>query len=160
MYFSKILIIASALSSLILCGTTGKISGQITDSKTNQVLVGVNVMLLGTSLGSATNSDGYYHILNVPPGFHDLKVSMIGYETKTITDLRVEIDLTAVMDISISTEAIEGDMQLVDCMDKGQLCELFDSCNQRSVWDHLQVNTLNFLENISLQDVTERKFNN
>ena len=57
-------------------------------------------------------------------------------------------------------EAIEGDMQLVDCMDKGQLCELFDSCNQRSVWDHLQVNTLNFLENISLQDVTERKFNN
>ena len=96
MYFSKILIIASALCSLILCGTTGKISGQITDSKTDQVLVGVNVMLLGTSLGSATNSDGYYHILNVPPGFHDLKVSMIGYETKTIIDLRVEIDLTAV----------------------------------------------------------------
>ena len=51
--------------------------------------------------------------MNVPPGFYDLKVYMIGYETKTITDLRVEIDLTANIDISISTEAIEGDMIFV-----------------------------------------------
>ena len=67
MPFLKILIISYTFSSLVICGTTGKISGQITDSNTNQALVGVNVILVGTSLGSATNSDGYYHILNVPP---------------------------------------------------------------------------------------------
>ena len=113
MHILKILTIYLTFISLLVCGTTGKISGQITDSKTNQALVGVNVILSGTSLGSATDSDGYYHILNVPPGFYDLKVNMIGYETKTITDLRVEIDLTANIDVSISTEAIEGDMIFV-----------------------------------------------
>ena len=55
-------------------------------------------------------------------------------------------------------EAIEGDMQLVDCMDKGEICELFDACNQRTVWDHLQLNTLNFLANISLKDITENNY--
>ena len=32
-------------------------------------------------------------------------------------------------------EAIEGDLQLVDCMDGDQVCELFKTCNQRSIWD-------------------------
>ncbi len=113
MHFLKILIISFTFGSLVICGTTGKVSGQITDSNTNQSLIGVNVILVGTSLGSATDSDGYYHILNVPPGFYDLKVDMIGYETKTITEIRVEIDLTANIDVSISTEAIEGDMIFV-----------------------------------------------
>ena len=50
MHSLKILIIYYTLSSLLICGTTGKISGQITDSNTNQALVGVNVILAGTSL--------------------------------------------------------------------------------------------------------------
>ena len=58
-------------------------------------------MLLGSSLGSATDINGMYHILNVPPGFYDLKVNMIGYGNKTVTGVRVEIDLTAVIDLDL-----------------------------------------------------------
>jgi Rrf2 family protein len=57
-------------------------------------------------------------------------------------------------------EAIEGDMHLVDCMDKDGACELFDTCTQRSVWDHLQVNTLKFLSKVNLRDIADSNFKN
>lgn len=65
-------------------------------------------------------------------------------------------------DISLKEiyEAIEGDMQLIDCMDKGEICELFDGCNQRSVWDHLQLNTLRFLSKVTLSDIAQNDFKN
>jgi len=62
-------------------------------------------------------------------------------------------------DISLKDiyEAIEGDMQLIDCMEKNVVCELFDSCTQRSVWDHLQLHTLTFLNNISVKDIADNR---
>tara|TARA_B100001057_G_scaffold497641_1_gene602328 strand:- start:1922 stop:2398 length:477 start_codon:yes stop_codon:yes gene_type:complete len=65
------------------------------------------------------------------------------------------------MNISLKEvyEAIEGDLQLIDCMDGDQVCELFKTCNQRSVWDHLQLNTLEFLSKITVKDLASNKFN-
>lgn len=62
-------------------------------------------------------------------------------------------------DISLKDiyEAIEGDMQLIDCMEKNVVCELFNSCTQRSVWDHLQLHTLTFLNDISVKDIADNK---
>jgi len=62
-------------------------------------------------------------------------------------------------DISLKDiyEAIEGDMQLIDCMEKNVVCELFNSCTQRSVWDHLQLHTLTFLNNISVKDIADNR---
>ena len=69
-----------------------------------------------------------------------------GYSLRKSTD---EISLKDVY------EAIEGDMQLIDCMEKNVVCELFNSCSQRSVWDHLQLHTLNFLNDISVEDIAK-----
>ena len=72
-----------------------------------------------------------------------------GYSLRKSTD---EISLKDVY------EAIEGDMQLIDCMEKNVVCELFNSCSQRSVWDHLQLHTLNFLNDISVEDIASNNF--
>ena len=63
----------------IWAGTTGKIVGQVTDSGSGEPLVGVNVSLSGTSLGSSTDGDGNYLILNVPPGIYTMIFKYIGY---------------------------------------------------------------------------------
>ena len=42
----------------LMGGVTGKVSGRVIDSNTNEVLIGVNVMLIGTTLGAATDEDG------------------------------------------------------------------------------------------------------
>ncbi|MDO8551029.1 MAG: carboxypeptidase-like regulatory domain-containing protein, partial [Ignavibacteria bacterium] len=92
---------------------TGKISGTITDTKTNDPLIGANVIILGTPMGAATNIDGYYSIINVAPGSYTLKASSIGYETHTIIDIRVSINQTTLVDMKLNEETIETEEVIV-----------------------------------------------
>jgi outer membrane receptor protein involved in Fe transport len=96
-------------SSLLFSGTTGKIAGVITDSETGDPLIGVNVVIEGTLLGTATDKDGYFVILNVPPGKYTVKASYIGYVDYTVTDARVNIDLTTTLDMRMKPTVIAGE---------------------------------------------------
>ena len=62
-------------------GTTGKIAGKIIDATTNETLIGVNVIIVGTTMGAATDINGEYYILNIPPGTYEVKASLIGYQS-------------------------------------------------------------------------------
>lgn len=90
-------------------GTTGKIAGTVVDAQTGEPLPGVNVVLVGTTLGAATNLDGYYVILNVPPGVYTLRSSFIGYTPHTVSNVRVNIDLTTTVDMKLKPEILEGE---------------------------------------------------
>ena len=46
-------------------GTTGKVAGKVLDAQTGEPLVGVNVMLVGTTLGASSDIEGEYFILNI-----------------------------------------------------------------------------------------------
>jgi TonB-dependent receptor len=56
------------------------ISGTVSDSLTNDRLVGVNVVLVGTSIGAATDLNGEFLILGVSANEYQVKVYCIGYE--------------------------------------------------------------------------------
>jgi iron complex outermembrane receptor protein len=75
---------------------TGTLTGLVVDAETNQPIFGVNVIILNTFLGSATDHEGKFTIKNIPPGKYKLRLSAIGYETKLL-DLTInpgeEIDL-------------------------------------------------------------------
>ena len=131
MLFRKFLIFLSLCQVTLFGGVTGKVSGKISDQSTGEPLIGANVMLFGSSLGSATDVNGMYHILNVPPGFYDLKVNMIGYGDKTVTGVRVEIDLTAVIDLELAIEVIEGQMITVEANQK--LVKVDVASSQKSI---------------------------
>lgn len=104
--FLLLTILTTFFASQLLAGTTGKISGTAIDSKTQEPLIGVNVVLVGTTMGASTGVDGYFAILNVPPGTYTVKASYIGYKAKTITNVRVNIDQTTNLDINLNEEAI------------------------------------------------------
>ncbi|NOX67490.1 MAG: carboxypeptidase-like regulatory domain-containing protein, partial [Chlorobi bacterium] len=53
-----------AIPISLMAGTTGKISGKIIDANTGDPLVGVNILILDTQLGAATDQDGFFYILN------------------------------------------------------------------------------------------------
>ena len=99
--------------SISVAGTTGKIAGIVSDKVTGEQLAGVNIQIKGTYQGAASDDNGYYVILNVDPGTHELKANMIGYSPVSVTNVRVEIDLTATIDIQLTTEVIEGESVLV-----------------------------------------------
>ncbi len=98
---------------VVFAGTTGKIAGQITDKETGEALMGVNVIVEGTMLGAATDMDGYFAILNVPPGLHSVKISMIGYKKITVTEVRVNIDLTTPLNVELSPTTFETEDVIV-----------------------------------------------
>ena len=95
------------LSSTIMVAQYGKISGLVTDQETKEPLVGANVIIEGTSFGSATDISGNYVILNVPAGTYTLKASYIGYQTVTISNVMVLADLTRNLDIKLSNSAVQ-----------------------------------------------------
>ena len=49
---------------ILAAGST--IQGHITDSKSGEPLIGANIMLLETVLGSASDENGAYMITNIP----------------------------------------------------------------------------------------------
>lgn len=98
----------------IFAGDTGKITGTVVDKENGNVLPGVNVLLEGTSMGAATNTDGEFFILFVPPALYNIKFTYIGYATVTIQGVRATKDLTTnLYSIELTTEAIEGQEVIV-----------------------------------------------
>jgi len=106
------------LSVLICCrllfaGTTGKIAGQVTDAENGQPLPGVNVYLEGTSLGAATDTDGFFYIINVPAGTYVLVVNYVGYGEQQISDVKVQIDLTTTINVELTAELLQTETVVV-----------------------------------------------
>ncbi|HPG41442.1 MAG TPA: TonB-dependent receptor [bacterium] len=98
--------------SIVLAGTTGKISGLVTDVETKEPLPGVNIVIEGTSMGAATDVEGNYNILNIPPGTYKLRVSMIGYQTQIVEKVRVSIDLTTSINASLQQTVLEAGQEV------------------------------------------------
>ena len=99
--------------SLLFAGDTGKIVGNTTDSETGEVLSGVNIVLKGTSMGSASNTDGNYIILNVPAASYTITASYIGYKTINVTDTRVNADHTTIVNFALEVSVVEGEEVIV-----------------------------------------------
>jgi len=91
----------------LFAGTTGKIVGKVTDEKTGEPLPGVNVIIDGTLMGAATDLEGNYLILHVPPGIHTLKASMMGYKPVRFEKVRVSIDLTTTINFALVSEVLD-----------------------------------------------------
>ena len=101
------------LPVLLFAGTTGKIAGIITDKDTGEPLMGANVVIEGTYLGSSTDGSGFFVILNVPVGRHDIRISYMGYQTVLQEDVRTSVDLTTQLDVGLSPQALEGEAVVV-----------------------------------------------
>ncbi len=98
---------------LIYAGETGRIIGRVTDAQTGEALAGVNVIVEGTELGSATDADGRYLITNVPPRKHNVTASYIGYEPITVKDVLVIIDQTTTVDFKLKPTVIAIDKPVI-----------------------------------------------
>ncbi len=88
-------------------GTTGKIVGAAVDAQTGEPLPGVNIIVEGTTFGAATDVDGTYIILGIPPGVYNLRASMIGYQDVVVSNVRVNVDKTTRIDFRMRETALE-----------------------------------------------------
>ncbi|MBK7103746.1 MAG: TonB-dependent receptor [Ignavibacteriae bacterium] len=99
--------------------SNGKLKGIVSDSLSNETLVGANIILDGTSLGAATDIEGQYYITSIPAGIYKLKCSYIGYEPKEISITIID-DKTLEINFSLIYMSVEGEQVVVTAQALGQ----------------------------------------
>ena len=92
----------------VLYASNGKIAGRVVEKETGSPAVGVNVILIDTYLGAATDENGRFTILNIPPGTYSIRVDAIGFATITMKDVRVTTSQTTELSFTLEEAVIEG----------------------------------------------------
>jgi outer membrane receptor protein involved in Fe transport len=90
-------------SNLTYSQSTGKIMGKIIDASTEEGIPFANVLVEGTTIGAASDADGNYVILNIPPGIYNVTASFIGYQKVTIEGISVNVGFTTSLDFRLSS---------------------------------------------------------
>lgn len=85
----------------------GVVTGTVRDAVTREPLGSANVILVGTTLGTVSDTAGRYAIGDVPPGEYAVKASLIGFLASTRTDVVVTSARPAVADIALTGSAVE-----------------------------------------------------
>jgi outer membrane receptor protein involved in Fe transport len=85
----------------------GKISGTVTDETSGEPIIGAAVAIVGTPIGSLTDVDGRFIILNVPVGTYTLRASLVGYTSVEYANVSVSVDLTTYQNFSLKEQAVE-----------------------------------------------------
>lgn len=79
--FIMLLLLSPPFLLLAQSKKTSTISGFVYDKSTGESLIGTNVYIKNSHLGSITNNSGYFVISDVPDGKQKLMVSYVGYKT-------------------------------------------------------------------------------
>lgn len=87
----------------------GEIVGTVIDKNTGEPLPFANILILKTSLGAATDSDGKYRISQIPAGTYNVQAKFIGYNSVTIENVRVSINRITNLSFELVSESLEMD---------------------------------------------------
>jgi len=107
-YFSFFAAIFAFTATLFLAEVSfaqpGKISAKVVDAKTGEVVVRASVSIAETKQGAYTKDNGVATIINVAPGQNYTVVAKFaGYESRTISGVKVSSNLTTNLDFKLST---------------------------------------------------------
>lgn len=111
--FSVLMFCCFSLTTVFAQQTT-EVRGQVTDEN-KQPLIGVDVVLEGTSIGVSTNDKGFYELRNVPVGKQTIVFSYLGFQTLKIRtdvapnpsgththlDVQLSEELTALQEVEV-----------------------------------------------------------
>src|SRR5699024_931724 len=105
--FLSILAICCLITTASYAQNDYKVSGVVTDASSGETIPGVNILVKGTTTGTATDAEGTYS-LTVPSSKDTLLVSSIGYADQTIP-----IQGRHTIDISLDPKALLGEEMVV-----------------------------------------------
>lgn len=88
---------------------TGTIKGIVIDGETKSPLIGANVLILDTTMGASTDVDGNFTIHSVPVGDYTLRISYIGYEQLSKTDIIVKSSRITFVNAGLKTAVLMTD---------------------------------------------------
>ncbi|MGB6035894.1 MAG: carboxypeptidase-like regulatory domain-containing protein, partial [Cryomorphaceae bacterium] len=85
----------------------GTIRGTVTADESGETLIGVNIVVAGTTTGTITDLDGNFS-LQLDQGLYDLQFSYITYQTTTVEGIEVKAnDVTVLENVQLAQSSTE-----------------------------------------------------
>ena len=100
------------LFPVVLFAQKASLSGKVVDATSNEALPFVNVLVSGTTIGTATDEDGRFTLNNIDPGFIRIEASFVGYK-KAISS-EIEVNLTSTSFIEIKLEKSQTELEAIN----------------------------------------------
>ncbi len=85
----------------------GTIKGKVVDAASNEPLPGVNIVVVGTNIGAASDIKGEFFLQGITPGTYQVRASYVGYGTVTKSDVSVNTGRPTNILISLSESALQ-----------------------------------------------------
>ncbi|MFI5237392.1 MAG: TonB-dependent receptor domain-containing protein [Ignavibacteriales bacterium] len=111
--FTIIILINLTFISTSLSQENASVFGKVVDSETGEDLIGVNILLEGTTIGTASDIEGNFKINKIPPGNYSLIASMIGYSKITVTELQLKPGEEKKLDLTLVSEAYQTEEVII-----------------------------------------------
>lgn len=92
--------------NVLVNAQTGNLKGRVTEN--GEPLPSVNIILMQTNFGAASNENGYFRLQNIPEGSYKVKFSSIGFESKII-EVKIESGRTTELNVTLEDKTIEVD---------------------------------------------------
>lgn len=116
---SALIVLLIQLPAVLFCDTKSQISGKVSDTQSKEMLIGANVILKGTSIGTVTDVDGKFIIRDVLPGEYTIHVSYIGYESNDVV-VEVADGKNITRDFELKPVGVQGKEVVVTAQAQGQ----------------------------------------
>ena len=107
----KYLVILFFISATYMLGQFGTIAGRVSDDKNNPIL-GANVIIENTLLGTATDEKGEYKISNIPFGDYNISSGVIGYSKESV-EISVENKAPIEINFIMKSKSYQIDQLLI-----------------------------------------------
>ena len=80
------------------------VSGKVTDKNTGESLAGATVIVDNGAIKTYTDLEGNFHVTNLSPGKHNIKVVYISYQVVELNDIQTIAGNTKYCEIAIQPE--------------------------------------------------------
>ena len=91
------LVLFLAFSVTSVTAQKGIVRGTVIENSTGEPMIGVTVVVEGTTTGGVTDFDGKFQI-SLDPGTHTIKASFISFQTVTVSGVQVEAGEATIID--------------------------------------------------------------
>jgi hypothetical protein len=142
-------------TSYLFAADSGEIRGKVVDAVSGEFLPFANIMLEGTSIGTATDNKGFYKISNVPAGNYNLIAKFIGYNDDTLA-VTIVADQILEQNIELSYGAVEMGEVTITAQAEGQVNAINRQLNANSVMNVVSSDRLQELPDANVAESVGR----
>lgn len=134
---------------------TASIKGTVVDSTYNIILPGANILISGTSIGTASDENGNFVIQNLQPGKYKIVTSYVGYKE---SEVLVELNSGSTIEVFIKlvSASIESKTVTISAQANSQIEAISKQLTSEQIKNIISSDRINKLSDINAAEAASR----